>query len=263
MVPCAAALRRILLFPPETLALCDLVAGRRFLVGVLLSGVPPLPLSRSFSFTPEGGMPPSICSMLEKPGAHMDADLVFLLRGISSPIVKLTLSRSRLSDATIDALIFAREEQSFHLRPLLSSSELSGKAPIIITIWVFTKKKLPLCWPLCCAIGLLFQKCISARLQPFVGQVSQAGFVVSAREAFRSFFIYRYYRWAFRTSPLRWKFRRLFLASELSKARPRRKSFADFLRKPDGASSNVEALSRFAELFSLDLQDVELFLCFF
>lgn len=89
-LPCAAALRRMLLLPPETLALWDLVAGLRRLVGVLLSGVPPL-LSRSLSLTPEGGIAPNICSIEEKPGAHIEADLVFRRRGISSLIVELSL----------------------------------------------------------------------------------------------------------------------------------------------------------------------------
>lgn len=71
----------MLLFPPETRALWDLVAGLRLLVGVLLSGVPlPLSLSRSplsLSRTPEGGIASNICSMLENPGAQIEADLVF------------------------------------------------------------------------------------------------------------------------------------------------------------------------------------------
>jgi len=80
-LPWAAARRRMLLFPPETRALWDLVAGLRLLVGVLLSGVPlPLSLSRSplsLSRTPEGGIASNICSMLENPGAQIEADLVF------------------------------------------------------------------------------------------------------------------------------------------------------------------------------------------
>lgn len=71
----------MLLFPPETRALWDLVAGLRLLVGVLLSGVPlPLSLSRSplsLSRIPEGGIASNICSMLENPGAQIEADLVF------------------------------------------------------------------------------------------------------------------------------------------------------------------------------------------
>lgn len=71
----------MLLFPPETRALWDLVAGLRLLVGVLLSGVPlPLSLSRSplsLSRIPEGGIDSNICSMLENPGAQIEADLVF------------------------------------------------------------------------------------------------------------------------------------------------------------------------------------------
>lgn len=78
----------MLLFAPETRALWDLVAGLRFLVGVLLSGVP-LPLSRSprslSRAAPEGGIASNICSMLENPGAQIDADLVFR-RGESSAI---------------------------------------------------------------------------------------------------------------------------------------------------------------------------------
>lgn len=66
----------MLLFPPETRALWDLVAGLRLLVGVLLSGVP-LPLSLSRSRTPEGGIDSNICSILENPGAQIEADLVF------------------------------------------------------------------------------------------------------------------------------------------------------------------------------------------
>lgn len=67
----------MLLFPPETRALWDLVAGLRLLVGVLLSGVP-LPLSRSpLSRAPEGGTASNICSMLENPGAQIEADLFF------------------------------------------------------------------------------------------------------------------------------------------------------------------------------------------
>lgn len=78
-LPWAAARRRTLLLP-ETRALWDLVAGRRLLVGVLLSGVPlPLsPLSRSpLSRMPDGGMPSNICSMLENPGAQIEAERVF------------------------------------------------------------------------------------------------------------------------------------------------------------------------------------------
>lgn len=77
----------MLLFPPETRALWDLVAGLRLLVGVLLSGVPlPLSLSRSplsLSRAPDGGITSNICSMLENPGAQIEADLVFR-RGESS-----------------------------------------------------------------------------------------------------------------------------------------------------------------------------------
>lgn len=79
----------MLLLAPVTLALWDLVAGLLLVrVGVLLlSGValPPLsflaPARIRFSL-PGGGIPAalSICSMLELPGAHIDADLVFLLR---------------------------------------------------------------------------------------------------------------------------------------------------------------------------------------
>lgn len=71
----------MLLFPPETRALWDLVAGLRLLVGVLPSGVPlPLSLSRSplsLSRAPEGGIASNICSILENPGAQIEADLVF------------------------------------------------------------------------------------------------------------------------------------------------------------------------------------------
>lgn len=81
-LPWTAARRRVLLFALETRALWDLVAGLRLLVGVLLSGVP-LPLSfslsiLSLSLAPEGGIASNICSMLENPGAQIDADLVFL-----------------------------------------------------------------------------------------------------------------------------------------------------------------------------------------
>lgn len=88
-LPWAAARRRMLLFPPETRALWDLVAGLRLLVGVLLSGVP-LPLSLSLSRAPEGGIASNICSMLENPGAQIEADLVFR-RSEFSIFLKLSL----------------------------------------------------------------------------------------------------------------------------------------------------------------------------
>lgn len=86
-LPWAAARRRMLLFAPETRALWDLVAGLRLLVGVLPSGVP-LPLSfslstLSLSLAPEGGIASNICSMLENPGAQIEADLVFRRRELS------------------------------------------------------------------------------------------------------------------------------------------------------------------------------------
>lgn len=84
----------MLLFPPETRALCDLVAGLRLLVGVLPSGVPlPLSLSRSprsLSRAPEGGIASSICSMLENPGAQIDADLVFRRSELSAILLELS-----------------------------------------------------------------------------------------------------------------------------------------------------------------------------
>lgn len=78
----------MLLLPPETRALWDLVAGLRLLVGVLLSGVPlPLSLSRSpFSLSrmPDGGIPSNICSILENPGAQIEAERVFRRNELSA-----------------------------------------------------------------------------------------------------------------------------------------------------------------------------------
>lgn len=103
-LPWAAARRRMLLFAPETRALWDLVAGLRLLVGVLPSGVP-LPLSfslstLSLSLAPEGGIASNICSMLENPGAQIEADLVFRRRELSDifPAILPRFPLENLSD---------------------------------------------------------------------------------------------------------------------------------------------------------------------
>lgn len=94
----------MLLFAPETRALWDLVAGLRLLVGVLPSGVP-LPLSfslstLSLSLAPEGGIASNICSMLENPGAQIEADLVFRRRELSDifPAILPRFPLENLSD---------------------------------------------------------------------------------------------------------------------------------------------------------------------
>lgn len=103
----------MLLFALETRALWDLVAGLRLLVGVLLSGVP-LPLSfslsiLSLSLAPEGGIASNICSMLEKPGAQIEADLVFrrsevsdIFASLRSPILLLLHYSPTISDFSIE-----------------------------------------------------------------------------------------------------------------------------------------------------------------
>jgi hypothetical protein len=79
----------MLLLAPDTRALWDLVAGLLLLVGVLLLSGVALPLSffaalaildSLVSLPARGGIALSICSMLEEPGAHIDAERVFLLR---------------------------------------------------------------------------------------------------------------------------------------------------------------------------------------
>ena len=116
-LPWAAARRRILLFALETRALWDLVAGLRLLVGVLPSGVP-LPLSFSLSalsLAPEGGIASNICSILENPGAQIEADLVFRRREFSD--IFPTLSVYRSSTLTTPPTISGFSEKPRYLSP--------------------------------------------------------------------------------------------------------------------------------------------------
>lgn len=121
----------MLLFPPETRALWDLVAGLRLLVGVLLSGVPlPLSLSRSplsLSRAPEGGIASNICSILENPGAQIEADLVFQ-RSESSAILSNCHSffflKSRITIRKL-CLIFIKDDYIFRLSLLSEFPEIN------------------------------------------------------------------------------------------------------------------------------------------
>ena len=105
-LPCCAALLLMLLLAPVTLALWDLVAGLRLLVGVLLLSGVALPLSfftlprslGSLGSLPSGGMPLSICSMLEEPGAHIEAERVLRRRLCWWCCCSAIILRSRILD---------------------------------------------------------------------------------------------------------------------------------------------------------------------